>query len=168
MTDAEWKELGRYIRWCANEIGLRDWTLELYRDPPRQRSNSGDEEVHANVCVTAGRQLAIIRVAANFRTLTPEVQRNAVIHELLHCHLDQTWRVIGEDLYGSELLTPGQYRLLKSSFVRAEENATDAIATAVAKHFPLVEWPDNLATLAPDLPAGGVGGTPAADAASRA
>jgi hypothetical protein len=141
MTKPEWKELGRYIRWCADGLGLRDWTLELLHEPASSPKDDDHSETIACVHVTSGRKFAVVKVAANFRMRPPKEQRHAIIHELLHCHLDGPWRSIGDELYQSERLTATEYGMVKSSFSRASEIVCDDIAAAVAHHYPLIAWP---------------------------
>jgi len=143
VTEPEWKELSRYIRWCGDELGLRDWHFELLRDAPTGNSGSisATEVVQAQIAITYGRRLGCIYVGVDFRRYKPEVQRQCVVHELIHCHMDQIRSVIKNELFGSDRLTLSEYAMIKSAFVRAEENATDALAAAIAKQFPLIEWP---------------------------
>ena len=73
-------EAARYVRALADALALRDWTFELLPEPC-------DVGFNAQIEPLRGRKRAVLRLCANFFSLTPEQQRHALTHELLHAHL---------------------------------------------------------------------------------
>jgi hypothetical protein len=139
VTDDDWSALAAYIRRVADELGLRDWELRLLRDPPHATDDSSHILAHVNVLY--GRRFASIKVCTCFRGESPDDQRMTIVHELIHCHLDQTAQVISGELLDMGRLCQSEYNAIKSAHHRAIENATDAIAVAVAARLPVIEWP---------------------------
>lgn len=131
MIDADWDVLGRYVRALADDLGLRDWSLILKRDPP------SDEAALASVNAIEGRKLATVRVCSEYRELTADEQRQTVVHELLHCHLAEGFH------YLSKVLRPAlgtAADAVLEAFRLKIEYAVDAIATESANRFPHIEW----------------------------
>jgi hypothetical protein len=132
MRKRDRRELTRYIRWVANEMELRDWTLTLADEACEPKYDATCQPAH-------GQKLATISVCKEFRSQDPERQRRSVVHELLHCHWHAAWEMVDADL---EKALGGQADLLFSAgFNRNAEHALDATAHALAKHLPLIEWP---------------------------
>lgn len=151
MTDHEWDILGDYIRWVANEIGLRDWAFLLQRDEP------DDKEALAVVCPTYGRKYATVRVCHEFRGIRPEEQRATIVHELLHCHLVLATDAVQQDLNNTMLMSRPTYLMFWEHFKRMVEYAIDGMADAWAKSLPLIDWELTL----PLVPGGPLEGPPA-------
>jgi hypothetical protein len=132
MKKKDRRELERYIRWMADEMELRDWTIVL-ADEPCSPENEGDCKP------TYGQKLATIRLCKEFRSHEAERQRRTIVHELLHCHWNAAWDMVDRDL---EKALGAQADLLFSvAFNRNAEYALDATAHALAKHLPLIDWP---------------------------
>lgn len=132
MTRRDRKALGRYIRFVADAMELRDWTFVLSHDP-------APDDCHAHITNTYGRKLAVIQVASDFRSAPPEQQRQTICHELVHCHLESSTNMVLNDL--SEHLGKQADWLFWESFKRQIEYGVDALASALAKHMPLIVWP---------------------------
>lgn len=132
MTEAERAILAQYVRERADELGLRDWVIELSRDEP------GQDDALAVVEAITGRKKAVVKVCPDFRALSPAEQRNTIIHELLHCHL---WPIeeVGDSL--DVALSHGQWMQHKGNVHLAVEYACDGLATAIDELFDLVPWP---------------------------
>lgn len=133
MRKRDRRALLEYIRWVANEIELRDWTVELDRDPCDQ-----ERAGHA-VCVD-GQRLVLIAVHANFRNHPPEEQRETIVHELCHAHHEACWRMVQTDL--AEPLGKIGYYVFCDAYRRSMEYSVDGLAKALAKHMPFIEWPE--------------------------
>jgi hypothetical protein len=132
MRKRDRRELERYIRWMANEMELRDWTITL-ADDPCSPGNKGE-------CLAVmGRKRATILLAKDFRSHEPEDQRVTIVHELLHCHWTAAWEMVGRDL--EKALGSQADIIFCSAFDRNAEYAIDATAAALAKHLPLIDWP---------------------------
>lgn len=112
---------------------LRDWEVIVA---------VGDLETPgagAEVEVVEGRKLARIVVDENFRGKAPDVQRYIVVHELVHCHLTPVQHQVEYDL--EKELGRQADRLFSDGFRRNLEYGVDGLASAIAKHLPLIEWP---------------------------
>jgi hypothetical protein len=124
-------DLARYVSAIAYELGLRDWRFQV-------EVVSRPKGYHARVHPIEGRRFAVIRFPPDFTELTPQTQRNAVVHELIHCHLaaaTDIWRLdVGRHLGQSV------YDAMWSGYKREVELATDTLATAIDHLFPLPPW----------------------------
>lgn len=125
------KALTRYARLLADEVGLRDWQIKVSPEPC-------DPSSSAHVTIAYGRKLATISVPDDFRDQAPEEQRNSVVHELVHCHFESMANAVQNDLV--ELLGRPADGLFFASFRRQYEYGTDAVAEALARHLPLIDW----------------------------
>lgn len=132
MKKRERKALARYVRWVANEIGLRDWTFHMDWDRPAE---DGDA---ASVWWPEGQKHAKIRWNPRFREYGPDLQRRYVVHELVHCHFAAMQDTVEEDLQ-PHLARP-TYDIYSQSFRRALEYGVDAVAEALAENMPLIDW----------------------------
>lgn len=131
MKDQDWEVLARYVRDAADQLGLRDWLLILKHDPPAAQI------ALAEVRPVQGRKVATIRVCLEFRELTSDEQRQVVLHELLHCHLEEAHVYLRTVL--TKALGEGAEPILEAHRLKAEY-AVDAIATEVAEHFEHIVW----------------------------
>lgn len=138
MTKRDLKELGRYVRWIADEIGLRDWTINLCADGTETEDEA--ERALAEIDCCSGRRQARIDFCDDFRDIKPEDQRMAVVHELVHCHLAAVQEQCEHDLV--DLIGRPADAVFTRSFRRNLEYAVDGITSALAPHMPLIEWPD--------------------------
>lgn len=131
MTKKERKALGLYIRWVGDAMELRDWTFELSRKEP-------DTDAFATVTPTYGRKIAVIDLCPDFRAMAPEKQRHVIVHELVHCHLEPAASMVRSDL--EKHLGETTDRVFWDGFKRQVEYGVDALASAIAKHMPLIDW----------------------------
>jgi hypothetical protein len=120
-----------WLRDAADRLGLRDWVVEVSDDPCEEGS-------YATVTCTSGARHATVKLAADFHDEPLPLQRQVLVHELLHCHLDALSSIVTEDLDGQ--VAPAVLGVVSSSFERQLEFATDAIAVAIAPSFPLPTW----------------------------
>lgn len=133
MTDADFDALTRYVRWVANELELRDWTITVTRE-------AAPADALAHIRGTYGRKLALIDFAADFRSHDAEDQRHTVVHELVHCHLESATNMVLNDIEDSLGKTTDQ--VFWNGYKRQIEYGVDALASALAKHLPLIDWPE--------------------------
>lgn len=131
LTKAERKIVGDYVRRAADEMELRDWTLDIGHAP-------SDEDTDAQIRCTYGRKHATIFFAAGFRGYDADRQRQTVAHELVHCHLHAACDQVNNDL--ATLLGKPAETAFKTSFERSLEYGVDALADAIAKHLPHIDW----------------------------
>lgn len=123
------KWLSPYIREMADRMGLTDWRFEFIFYPPT------DDDCFAEITPDDGKQSATIRFNADFPTYDREQQRETVVHELIHCHLDLIQQQIRNDL--PKLLGQPSYDAFWPSFVRGLERGVDGLTQAWAPLMPL-------------------------------
>lgn len=132
MSTRERAALGRYIRWVANALGLRDWTFELLKDPC-------DDDCWAVCSPTYGRKLAKLSFSSDFRGHDPSSQRATVVHELLHCVFAAEQDHVRTHL--PRHLAQSTYDVFQDTYRQMHEYAIDGLAVAIAPHMPLIKWP---------------------------
>jgi hypothetical protein len=110
-----------YFREVADRMRLKDWTVEVAPDPP------ADSGALAEVVCTYGRLWATVRLGDGFLVRSPEEQRHAVVHELVHCHTD----------LAAQIALEAMPEAVKAVFRRLKEHETDALAEIIAPHMPL-------------------------------
>jgi hypothetical protein len=135
------KALGHYIRWIADEMGLRDWTFDLIiaePDPPANRDPEGKGVFGATCEPCPGRKQATLTFAPWKRNVPKEELRETVVHELVHCHFFGLWDTMRRDLL--QTLGQGEYDIFIAGSERQMEYGVDAVAQALAKQMPLIEW----------------------------
>lgn len=127
-SEAQFRSMAQYVIDRAQELGLRDWRIEV------ERQGRTGERVLAHAEVTYGRRCITITLGELFWEESAEDQRDTVVHELLHAHLDGPAAVVRD--MGQQL---GDFisSVLEDNHKRQTELACDAIATAIARHFPL-------------------------------
>ncbi len=131
MTKRDRAALGRYVRWVANEMELRDWTVTIGAD-------HCEPLLEGNATCTYGQRHLAIEFGEHFRDRDPEEQRETVVHELVHAHLDVCWKMVQADL--ADALGKPVYYVFCDSYRRAMEYSVDALSKTIAKHMPLIEW----------------------------
>lgn len=132
MKKSERKILGEYLRATADAMELRDWNVVLSREPC-------DDDTFAQCRCRYGTKRIEVKVPKDFPTATTlEEQRHTLIHELVHAHTDGAWKVVEEDFAGA--LGREARALLMASYTREIEVGINALASALAKHLPLIDW----------------------------
>lgn len=128
LTAPQQRKLATYVRQIADALKLRDWQIIVANEPIPSTSGT------LASCSTAyGRRCATISFHVTFAALSPEIIRETVVHELLHCYLNSHTSLYGvRDLIGESAWT-----VLAAAVHRETEYATDAIASAIAGFFPL-------------------------------
>lgn len=126
MPAGTWDALGDYVRWMADRLWLKDWTIILNREPLESATGS-----FAMVATTEGRKLATIQFCPLFANESAEVIKNTVIHELIHCSHRDTKDVLR---CAMDLNVLGQQAadVLTEAFRVASEIHVDSMATAFA------------------------------------
>lgn len=131
MTERKYRSLAKYVFVVAKELGLGDMALTLHSSPPE------NPDAVAAFAGVRGRNSGHIYVSPEFDHYPPEEQRVVVVHELIHAHTERLRDYVRRTL--GEHLAPAAYEVFMSGFTDADEYATDALATAVAKFMPLWE-----------------------------
>jgi len=130
MTPAEHHQLADYVRAVGYDMNLSGWTIRVKREPAQP--NAG-----ADVMVYRARWIAELRVADRFFSESHAEQRELIVHELLHVHLDRMDTAYNcvEELIGTPAFT-----VLSSAYRTAEELSIDALTTILAPIMPLPSW----------------------------
>lgn len=117
----------RYARRVADEIGLRDWTVQVGHDPPTS-------EAVATAQIATGRKLILLRFHPDEELRSPENVRHDFVHELAHALVEDLWQTVSDvtDEFGGSAL-----RIYLRSVQREMERLVDQIATCIAPSAPL-------------------------------
>jgi hypothetical protein len=127
VTDAEHARWLAYLRDLADRLGLRDWRLDLDRDP-----TAGG--LLAHVEVTDGARWALVTLGPTWGVLPPDRQRQALVHELIHPHFQEIAEAVA---HGREVLGGTAIEVVERAVRHQIEHAVDALAEAVAPLLPL-------------------------------
>jgi hypothetical protein len=128
------KAVTHYIRYVANELGLRDWKFNFMYETTEEIQ---EDQSYAVVRLTRGRKVANIYLCREFRSLRPETQRHTIIHELLHCHFSQL-QFFFDDLYG--VMTAETTRHFDKMWRDLHEWALDGVTDGIENKFPIIDW----------------------------
>lgn len=139
MRKRDRRELLRYVRFVANEIGLRDWTFNVVISEPDSDDNRDSSNWGASCEPVPGRKLATLTFSPDRRHDDPRDLRATVAHELVHCHFFGVWDTCRRDVLAH--LGQATYDVWIAGVERHMEYGVDAMADALASHLPLIEWP---------------------------
>lgn len=132
MSAKKLRKVGAYARDLADRLGLRDWTFRFAHEPL-----ASDDSAQACIFVTYGRKDATVMLRRDFLRMPRSEQRSLLIHELLHCHLDAIEVVLRRGGAVGDVLGDTVGDMVRDTVHTAVEHATDAIASEIAKHYPL-------------------------------
>ena len=124
-THAKWQA---YARSIADNLGLKDWRIEVQRNRP-DSPGAG-----ASFSAIMGRRYARIYLGHAFLAGTPEEQRHYMVHELLHAHTDDIDTAVYQ---GLEHIDCDAYRLMYATTKNRIEFAVDNLAVAISHAYPL-------------------------------
>ena len=133
MTDSQHRVLVNYVREVADKMGLRDWQFfiekdYLVREPDRLAMTS----------VWGDSKTATIEFGESFFSTGPAMQREVVVHECTHWHLDAAWRLVSAVV--KEHMAPAAVDVMRTAYEQQMELAVDGIASSWARSFPLINW----------------------------
>jgi hypothetical protein len=128
MNDDEYSRWCGYFRTLADQIGLKDWRIDLLREVP------DSEWAGAAMMTLTGRKVVQIKLSKRWPEFEPEEQRHYALHELVHVFTDDIDTAIwqAKDVIGGDAFT-----LLEKIVKDRIEFATDALAGAIGHAFPL-------------------------------
>ena len=138
MKKRDRKVLGDYCRLVADNLELRDWTVNVCVEKPDTPSRADGKKWGASSESTPGRKYVTLTFDPGCREWDAEELRGTVAHELIHAHFAPLMEVIRVDLY-PHLARP-TYELLSDGATRHLEFGVDAMADAIAKYLPLIVW----------------------------
>lgn len=124
---ADLDALTDYVREIGDLLSQRDYTWEVgVADLP--------EGTRADCTCVVGRKYARILVGRSFFGLTEELRREAVVHEVLHVHLNELMEHVN-DLEGE--LGRAHFETVERVFRRDLERAVDTLTSACIGFLPL-------------------------------
>ena len=119
------ESLGPYVRHVADHMQLRDWNFGVEFDGHLACALAAIE------CVP-NRQYATISISPDFLEASDTEQRYAIVHELVHCHLNPV-----QTMFGTLAGVHGQtHQTLQQNHDNHIESATDRLARAIAAGMP--------------------------------
>ena len=121
-------ELGQYVRDIADQMGLRDWTVNMMHGEP------ANVKAGADCQVVFGQKVVDIRFRHDWHEMPPEDLRWLVAHELVHCHL---WTMSQRVCDLESTMGVMVWGVFDAAFTDALEHATDGIAREWSRHLPL-------------------------------
>lgn len=133
MSPEQFEGLKGYVKCLAWFMGLSDWNVIVAPEPC-------EEGAYATIELTRGKRAGQINVQEGFFDLDCDVQREAITHELLHCHL-HALTACGEDV--EDLMGKPATHVWYANFCRQEEFAVDALARVIAPKMPYPAWKRN-------------------------
>lgn len=83
MTKKQHANIAKYTANMAATLGLREWKLRLSEEFCEE---DGNEDALATLTVLPGRHYGVVRLAKDFNTFPYEEKKQALVHELVHCH----------------------------------------------------------------------------------
>ena len=120
-----------YTEELASQMGLADWTIEIRFDPT-------DTDTYAEIECVYGQRLARIGVNRNWFTYTREMQRDTLVHELVHA-LIAPLSQMAYDMVDALTDNEGAQAAAKAALAGSEEWVVDPISIAWAPHMALPE-----------------------------
>lgn len=135
MTEHEYAVLVNYTRDCADSMGLKDWQFDLSHEPVKEPGKIAQVEVWGDS------ETATIWIGESFWKYGPRMQREVVVHELVHCHTDKFFRRAREVM--RKTLGREAYEISLDSLEQQHELTVDGIAAAWARQMPFIDWSDN-------------------------
>jgi len=127
LTKKQRRKIGEYLRYVADMLELRDWTLLVMH-----RSLKPNSPSLATCRTFYGQKTAEIRFRQDIAYLDPEQLRTVLIHEVLHMHID------AYPLHNFHTALAGPaYDVVVAHLNEKLEYATDGIAHGISRFFAL-------------------------------
>jgi len=117
-----------YARTVADQIGLRDWIVQVAHEPPLSAAR-------ATAQIAQGRRLIQLRFADDEEYLPLEEMRHDFVHELAHALVEDLWQTVRVGI--EDELSGAAYRVYISQVQRELERLVDVMATGLAARVPL-------------------------------
>ena len=127
----KWDELEAYVADLQIALNVANWKVTITRE-------ASDVEAWADINPHEQNATAELRVSHDFWRQTPDLQRETLVHEIIHlitARLDQTVEALA-DAMGKVL-----WAVFEPQFVNATERAVDHLAKVIAPTFPLPSFP---------------------------
>ncbi len=125
-TDEEVEEVYDYMHFLANNMALKDWTIEL-------GWTSHDDDNYAANHLARVRKSSIIELSPNYWSQSPEDRRHTLTHELLHCHANAFYALVET---AREVLGAQVWNVYEKSIDDEMERMVDAISDGISGLYP--------------------------------
>ena len=132
LTDNTACVLINYIRNTMDVMGLKDWQFDL-SNKPAPSGRIAQVEVW-------GDSMTATFWLGSFFDYGPRMQREIIVHEIVHCHTDKMFKRAREVM--RKTLGREAFEVALDSFEQVHELTVDAIASAWARMLPLIDWND--------------------------
>ena len=129
LTNDDEEYWAGYIRELADNLRLKDWHIFL-----SGKHDVPDEDVAACIKISVGRKGATITLGPDFVHMEPGEQRQTLVHELIHIHLEPVVAVMDRL---AETRTEGWLHLARTYLNDAQEQSVDIMADIIAPFMPM-------------------------------
>ncbi len=123
MTNRE--QVIEYIYLLREEMGLSDWAFSVKED--------AELDSHAQVSIPYAQRAAVIHITPEFYSNEPQMQKMILVHEMVHCHIDQMHTPVRKL---EEILGSVTHESFFSAYHYNYERTVDDIAVAWAMRLP--------------------------------
>lgn len=127
LTDHERAGWRAYARQCADLMKLRDWDVHIASGP-------ADDAFLAQERCTFGRRSIVLFLSDRFTRLTPQEQRNTIVHELTHAITKPVEYLVYANCEND---TKERYQLFHQLHKEAMEQVVAHFSAAIAEYLPL-------------------------------
>lgn len=117
--------LHNYLTTLTHTLHLTHWNITIDPTPC-------DENCWADITITPNQNTATINLAPNWHTWTPKETRDTLLHELIHCHLNQ-FNELTQELTD----THPETTTINKALDYTNERITDTLTNILAPHTPL-------------------------------
>lgn len=128
MSQKQHRNISQYIGKMAATVGLSHWKLKLSDE---FCAEDGNEDALATLTVLPGRHVGSIRLAKDFNAFSYKDKKQAIIHELLHCH--QQRLLLWADDTLREALGTVPYELLMAAYRDNFEHMVDDLSVVLSR-----------------------------------
>lgn len=129
--------INSYVQILKRKINLVEWKIDL-NEKPCPNDSLGECDI------VYGQHLATISLNKNYKKEKPEVLRNTIVHELLHCYMSpitesatQVMEPFEEDVHGRKII-----QAAINAMEYQTERIIDRLSDIVAPTMPLPKMPN--------------------------
>ncbi len=129
--------INSYVQILKRKINLIEWKIDL-NEKPCPNDSLGECDI------VYGQHLATISLNKNYKKEKPEILRNTIVHELLHCYMSpitesatQVMEPFEEDVHGRKII-----QATINAMEYQTERIIDRLSDIVAPTMPLPKMPN--------------------------
>jgi hypothetical protein len=122
-----------YFEYLSDRMGLYDWRIYITGQTPQEQGQ--DENVLAHVECIFGKKVANVSLSDDWELTPPNLQREAAVHELVHCHFSQVDLFVNHTIYAIE--HESQAARYDAHYNYLMEFGVDALAKVIAPNMSL-------------------------------